>query len=112
MRPLAYNSKYALNAICPYFTMFPLEYPLQALKKHKATATGVIDPFCGRGTTLFAARALGLDSWGIDTSPVAIAIAQAKLSNATAEDALNLAQLLVYGLRPNQVPQSRFFKAA
>jgi SAM-dependent methyltransferase len=112
MRPLAYNSKYALNAICPYFTMFPLEYPLRALKKHKAAAASVLDPFCGRGTTLFAARALGLDSWGIDTSPVAVAIAKAKLSNATAEEALNLAQLLVYGVRAAHVPRSRFFEAA
>lgn len=112
MRPLAYNPKYALNAICPYFTMFPLEYPLSALKKHRSEAAGVLDPFCGRGTTLFAARSLGIESWGIDTSPVAVAIAKAKLSNATVEDALSLAQLLVYGIAPKHVPQSRFFKAA
>lgn len=72
----------------------------------------VVDPFCGRGTTLFAARTLGLESWGIDTSPVAVAIARAKLSNAAAEDALCLAQLLILGTKPSEVPQSNFFKAA
>ena len=112
MRTLAYNPKFALNAICPYFTMFPLEYPLRVLKKHRGDAPVVIDPFCGRGTTLFAARHMGLESWGIDTSPVAVAIAKAKLSNATAEDALCLAQLLVAGVRPKHVPQGRFFQAA
>jgi len=112
MRQLAYNAKYALNAICPYFTMFPLEYPMRVLARHRAEEPMVIDPFCGRGTTLFAARSLGLESWGIDSSPVAVAIARAKLSNATAEDALCLAHLLVAGVRPNKVPQGKFFRAA
>lgn len=110
MRPLAYNPSLALNAICPYFTMFPLEYPLGVLKKHRAARPVVIDPFCGRGTTLFAARMLGLECWGIDTSPVAVAIAKAKLSNSTAEDALCLAQLLILATRPKHVPRSRFFR--
>lgn len=112
MRPLAYNPSFALNAICPYFTMFPLEYPLRVLKKHRALKPVVIDPFCGRGTTLFAARSLGLESWGIDTSPVAVAIAKAKLSNASAEDALCLAQLLTLASEPIEVPQGKFFEAA
>lgn len=112
MRPLAYNPSLALNAICPYFTMFPLEYPLRVLKKHRTAKPLVIDPFCGRGTTLFAARMLGLESWGIDTSPVAVAIAKAKLSNSTAEDALCLAQLLILATQPKHVPRSKFFRAA
>jgi DNA modification methylase len=78
-RKLAYEPRYALNAICPYFTMFPLEYPLRVLKKHRVDMPVVMDPFCGRGTTLFAARTLGLASRGIDSSPVAVAIARAKL---------------------------------
>lgn len=112
MRPLAYNPSFALNAICPYFTMFPLEYPLRVLKRHRASKPVVVDPFCGRGTTLFAARTLGLESWGIDTSPVAVAIAKAKLSNSTAEDALCLAQLLILATEPAHVPTGKFFKAA
>jgi len=112
MRSLAYNPNYALNAICPYFTMFPLEYPLRVLKRHRKDRPVVLDPFCGRGTTLFAARSLGLESWGIDTSPVAVAIAKAKLSNSTAEGALCLAQLLRAGVRPRHVPRGRFFQAA
>jgi hypothetical protein len=112
MSLLAYNPAYALNAICPYFTMFPLEYPLRVLKKHRTDSPVVIDPFCGRGTTLFAARSLGLESWGIDTSPVAVAIAKAKLCNSTAEGALCLARLLAEGIRPKRVPRSTFFRAA
>ena len=29
-RLMSYEPRYALNAICPYFTMFPLEYPMRA----------------------------------------------------------------------------------
>lgn len=112
MRPLAYNPSYALNAICPYFTMFPLEYPLRVLKRHRNRRPVVMDPFCGRGTTLFAARALALESWGIDASPVAVAIAKAKLANASAEDALCLAQVLIAGIEPQQVPDDAFFRTA
>ena len=31
----------------------------------------VLDPFCGRGTTVFAARTLGHAGYGVDSSPVA-----------------------------------------
>jgi hypothetical protein len=48
----------ALNAICPYWTMVPLEFPWRALAAADA-GEWVLDPFCGRGTTLFAARKLG-----------------------------------------------------
>ena len=65
--------RHSLNAVCPYFTMFPLSFPLWALK-HASPRAVVLDPFCGRGTSNYAARYLGLRSYGIDTSPVAVAI--------------------------------------
>ena len=71
-----------LNGICPYYTMFPLDFPLRRLRSARK-GTWVLDPFCGRGTTNLAARMRGLPSVGFDTSPVAVAIAQAKLSRAT-----------------------------
>src|SRR5687768_8325563 len=78
-----------LNTVCPYFTMFPLEFPLQFLGD-APSGKWVLDPFCGRGTTLFAARALGLNAVGIDANPVAAAIAAAKVArvNATSVEAL------------------------
>ena len=45
----------ALNGICPYFTMFPLDFPLGILGRRAKPDDRVLDPFCGRGTTNFAA---------------------------------------------------------
>jgi len=56
--------------------MFPLDFPLGALAEGRP-GEWVLDPFCGRGTTLFAARKLGMPSVGIDSNAVAAAIAQA-----------------------------------
>lgn len=109
--PLSYNPKHALNAICPYYTMFPLEYPLRILREHRKKAPVVCDPFCGRGTTMYAARHLGLPSWGVDTSPIAVAIAKAKLAASGLEDVLDLASTLL-DRKPKQVPQTEFFKYA
>ena len=41
-------SKDALNAVCPYYTMYPLDFPLRVLKEHGDEGDWVIDPFCGR----------------------------------------------------------------
>jgi DNA modification methylase len=51
---LAYSKDFAFNAICPYYTMFPLEYPMRIIRKHKSANPVILDPFCGRGTTIYA----------------------------------------------------------
>jgi hypothetical protein len=109
---LAYRKENALNAICPYFTMFPLEYPNKVLQNHRKRGTVVLDPFCGRGTTLFAARARGIPAWGIDSSPVAVAIAKAKLASVAVEEPLALAERLIAEFVPTQIPTTPFFEAA
>jgi len=73
----------ALNRICPYFTMFPLRFPYGILRRHAADQDIVLDPFCGRGTTNYAARLRSLRSYGIDVNPVAVAIARAKAFHVT-----------------------------
>lgn len=110
-RPLAYDPKHALNAICPYYTMFPLEYPFRILKNHRHELPIILDPFCGRGTTIYAAREMGFPCWGIDSSPIAVAIAKAKLASAELNDILQLANELV-AVEPKEVPQNKFFKKA
>jgi len=90
--------------------MFPLKFPLQRLSKAQKD-TWVLDPFCGRGTTVFAARLLGLGCVGIDSNPIAAAIAAAKLSNASAQAVINLARsILAQTKAPNTVPEGEFWK--
>lgn len=100
-----------LNAVCPYFTMFPIEFPKKLLKNARPRDV-VLDPFCGRGTSNYAARERGLTSFGIDTSPVAVAIARAKLVDTTFEEVMNLAWTLLSGGRATGVPSGTFWKLA
>src|SRR5215471_7131740 len=94
----------ALNGICPYFTMFPLDFPYLILSAHANPGEWVIDPFCGRGTTNYAARVLGLPSIGVDSSPIAVAIAQAKLVNTTPDMIVAVAERLLLAAKLAPAP--------
>ncbi|MFF5668241.1 site-specific DNA-methyltransferase [Streptomyces griseofuscus] len=98
-----------LNAVCPYYTMFPLDFPLQQLAAYPH-ATRVLDPFCGRGTTLYAARLAGIPSVGIDINPVAAAIAQAKLIQVTPAAVVRLARQILEGEMRGEVPEGEFWQ--
>jgi hypothetical protein len=99
-----------LNAICPYFTMYPLDFPLRILSEETAKNRWVFDPFCGRGTTNLAARLKGLPTIGVDSSPVAVAIAVAKLASASIKSVVNAAEeILEYSPDPQRVPRTPFW---
>ncbi len=103
----------ALNAVCPYYTMYPLEFPLRVLRKHGKRGDWVIDPFCGRGTTNFAARMLEMPSVGVDSSPVAAALAQAKLAYAEPFRVVASARAILKAAKePTVVPMGAFWKLA
>jgi hypothetical protein len=84
--------------------MFPLEFPLAVLRERAAQGDWVLDPFCGRGTTNYAARVLGLPSIGVDSSPVAVAIAQAKLVNTTPQRIVASAERILSAANLDQAP--------
>ncbi len=46
----------------------------------------VLDPFCGVGTTLLAAKQKGIDSVGIDASPLAVFVSKAKTEDYSKDD--------------------------
>src|SRR5438105_394226 len=85
----------ALNAVCPYYTMFPLDFPLGILTRRSRPNQWVLDPFCGRGTTTFAARLLGLPSVGLDSNPLAAALAAAKLPDVSARQVIATARYIL-----------------
>jgi hypothetical protein len=102
----------ALNAVCPYYTMYPLEFPLSVLKRNGTQGDVVLDPFCGRGTTNFAARLLGMPSYGVDSSPVAAALAKAKLVYATPGRIVASARSLLVDTPAVEVPAGDFWRWA
>lgn len=112
-KPMSREPEHALNAICPYFTMFPLEFPHGILRYAPKDAV-ILDPFCGRGTTNYAARFLKRASYGIDSSPIAVAIAKAKLASASERTVLRLARRILKnkkGLEP-VIPRGEFWRRA
>ena len=102
----------ALNGICPYFTMFPLEFPLNILRRKGRAGDVVLDPFCGRGTTNFAARLVGLRSLGIDSSPVAAAITACKLVTVGSDAIVDEARSILTEYEAHHVPTSEFWQWA
>jgi len=89
--------------------MFPLSFPLGILANARP-GEWVLDPFCGRGTTLYAARKLGLPAVGIDSNPVASAIAAAKMVAATPDAVAALAQKLIAGGDEPRPPEGEFWR--
>jgi len=103
----------ALNAICPYYTMFPLDFPLRVLQGRAKKNDVVVDPFCGRGTTNFAARLLGLRSVGVDSSPIAVALTKAKLADARPSDVLRVARAILDSMPVHvRTPDGEFWDRA
>ena len=65
---------------------FPLELPMRAIYSMPGeTRKVILDPFCGTGTTLVAAKLLGHDYIGIDIAPDYVAYSQERLENYEAE---------------------------
>jgi len=106
------NDRQSLNGICPYFTMFPLDFPLNILKRRARKGDVVLDPFCGRGTTNLAARLAGLDSLGVDSSPVASAITASKLVKTSADEILEEAHGILAEYQARQIPAGKFWQQA
>ena len=97
-----------LNAICPYFTMFPLSVPAKQFARLGAGAW-VLDPFCGRGSTNYAARLLGLSSVGVDSNPVAAAISEGKMVATAAGDVAAACAEILAGSIDVAPPEGEFW---
>ena len=73
----------AINNMAKERTGYPTQKPLALLERlvaaHSRPGELVLDPFCGSGTTLVAARALGRRALGIDASEAAVVLARRRL---------------------------------
>ena len=78
----------------PHPAPFPLVLPARAICAVMRDSRGVvIDPYCGSGTTLAAAKLLGHGFVGIDLSPEYIAMSEKRLAECEAERADIAAEL-------------------
>lgn len=62
--------------------MFPVDFALETIERYSEAGDLVVDPFCGRGTTLYAASALGRFAFGAEINSVGWTYASTKLSPA------------------------------
>lgn len=93
------NKKYLrkLDKIHPYPAKFTLDLALEYIKKYSDNEA-ILDPFCGSGTTLLAAKQLDKKSFGFDTNHIANLITQAKLLNLTQNE---IRQLRAFDIKRN-----------
>ena len=68
--------------IGPYYAMFPPAFSDEVVQRHSAPGDLVLDPFAGRGTSLFSASTAGRAALGVEISPVGYVYAAAKLQPA------------------------------
>src|SRR6516165_9635440 len=93
--------------------MFPLQFPLAVIRRSARVRELVFDPFCGRGTTNFAARLLGIPTFGIDSSPIAVAATSAKLVNSiTPAEIVSEAKSILKQKRQVDYPRDAFWRMA
>lgn len=66
----------------PYYAMFPLDFAFDVVKKYSKVGEFIIDPFAGRGSSIYAGGILGRHSLGIEINPVGWLYGSVKLKPA------------------------------
>jgi DNA modification methylase len=69
-------------ALGPYYAMFPLEFAFEVVEKYSKPGQLVIDPFTGRGSSIYAAATQERYGFGIEINPLGWVYAQVKLNPA------------------------------
>jgi hypothetical protein len=72
----------------PYYAMFPASFADHVICKYTSASETIIDPFAGRGTSIFSASTNGRVGMGVELNPVGWVYSQAKLHPAPEADVL------------------------
>lgn len=67
----------------PYYAMFPLDFAFEVVRRYSSVGDGVLDPFAGRGSSIFAAASQERIGYGIEINPVGWLYGRVKLHPAT-----------------------------
>ena len=66
----------------PYYAMFPVEFAFDVVNEFSKKGDHIIDPFAGRGSSIYAGGILGRYSLGIEINPVGWLYGKVKLNPA------------------------------
>src|SRR5258708_27582344 len=66
----------------PYYAMFPMEFAFNVVRDNSRPGDAILDPFAGRGSSVYAAVALGRVGYGIEINPVGWLYGHVKLQPA------------------------------
>lgn len=69
----------------PYYAMFPMKFAYDTIANYSKKGDFVLDPFAGRGSSLFAGASLGRITHGIEINPVGWVFSRVKLAPASKE---------------------------
>ena len=69
----------------PYYAMFPVEFAFEVVNNYSRAGDHIVDPFSGRGSSIFAGGVLGRHSLGIEINPVGWLYGKVKLHPAPKE---------------------------
>ena len=94
----------------PYYAMFPVTFAKEMIERYSPEGGSVIDPFCGRGTVPFVAKATGRTSFGCDINPVGWIFASAKTDpcNNPKELTLRLSEIAQSVTTEDKEPENEF----
>ncbi len=76
------------HSMCSYLGSFPAALARAFIAMLTATGDYVLDPFCGRGTSLLEARLLERAALASDLNPIAVALTKAKSAVVTIDEVL------------------------
>ena len=86
--------RHRFHSICPYFAMFPEAFVRRNVLAWSKRDDVVLDPFSGRGTTVFESLVNGRKAIGCDRNPVAACLSKAKVDPPRLQEILTrLAEL-------------------
>ncbi len=106
--------RHRFHSLCPYFAMFPEGF----VEKHliwSQPGDVVLDPFCGRGTTILEALLQHREAIGGDVNPVALCVSGAKADPPTYRSVRERVEELKASYRKHKssvdgIPDAAFFQ--
>lgn len=93
------TGRHRFHSICPYFAMFPESFVRRNVLAWSKPDDVILDPFSGRGTTVFESLVNRRRALGCDTNPVAVCLSRAKADPPRLQEVLGRLAVLERGAR-------------